>query len=101
MYFVLHADILVFIMVIGAYFVKSSAYKAICYGCCLIPLIVGYIGFENNMVMVHSALEMADPEVRHELLQESKSLAKIPFVFGLVSSVILAIITFLSRLRNT
>lgn len=92
MYVILLLDIALLVLAIISVTMNTLKLQIISLAVAILPLLCGYIGYEYGMTEAYSAIASADPAIKSELLEMSRQFAKIPFVFGFVSTIILVIL---------
>ena len=100
MYYIVMADTAVVILLALSFAFCSKALHStinkICIVFLIIPLLVGLLGHYFGYVAAVDALANVDPATREELYDASMTVATIPSIFGLVSSVVFFLLWYVA-----
>ena len=91
MYIILLLDIALLVLAVVSIFVNSLNLRIVSLASATLPSLLGYLGYHIGMTEAYSAVVNADPEIQLELLELSREVAKIPLVFGGVSTIVLVV----------
>ena len=92
MYIILLLDMALLVLAIISVVMNTLKLQLISLAVAILPLLCGYVGYEYGMTVAYSAIASADPVIKSELLEMSRQFAKIPLVFGIVSTSVLVIL---------
>ena len=99
MYYVLFTDIIAIVLIIVLLMLNKQSrpkpFLITVIGIALLPLLIGAFGNWVGYLEIMSVLPMADPAEKQELYNESIAIARIPSIFGGISSTVLLLISFL------
>ena len=100
MYVILLLDLALLAIAIFSMIVNTLKLQIISLAAAISPLLFGYIGYEYGMIEAFSAVASADPAIKSELIEMSREVAQIPFVFGIVSTIVLVILIMSRMIFN-
>jgi hypothetical protein len=93
MYFVLYVDVIAIAVIIVLLMLKTQGrykqFSILIVGLGLLPLLIGVFGNWVGYLEIMSALPLANPAEKQELYKEMMAIARIPSIFGGVSSAVL------------